>query len=290
MPALTDIEATELFRQPPDDYIGCDTGEIAYRRVGSGPDVLFVPGWPVSGATFRSLLPHLVDHVTCHLIDMPGMGSSRFADDALLTITSQMEAVTTVVDQLGFESVAVVGNDSGGLISRHVLAGDNRLRAMGLIGTEQPQGLSARFKFFLAPRNLPGFGATLGWVTGKPRIRRHALLFGDAFHDRDVIDGEFDEFFLAPLNSEPRRLKAAMKLLKSFDAAHVEQLGEIHQRIDVPVRLVWGENDKFFPVDLAREMVGTFPNADIVVIPEAGLFVHEEQPDQVAEALLGVLK
>ena len=40
----------------------------------------------------------------------------------------------------------------------------------------------------------------------------------------------------------------------------------LHQRIDVPVQLVWGEHDKFFPVDWAQEMVGTFPDARLEVI------------------------
>ena len=68
-------------------------GEVAYRRVGTGPDVLFVHGWPVSSATFRTLLPHLTDHVTCHLIDLPGAGSSRFTADTPLTIDNHIHSV-----------------------------------------------------------------------------------------------------------------------------------------------------------------------------------------------------
>ena len=56
------------------DPLRVDLADPAYRRVGVGPDVLFVHGWPVSGATFRTLLPHLVDHVTCHVVDLPGAG------------------------------------------------------------------------------------------------------------------------------------------------------------------------------------------------------------------------
>ena len=61
---ITETEAADLFRKPPERFLDVGEGEAAYRRVGSGPDVLFVHGWPVSGATFRLLLPHLVDHVT----------------------------------------------------------------------------------------------------------------------------------------------------------------------------------------------------------------------------------
>ena len=59
-------DAADLFRQPPARFLdmGPGCGEVAYRTVGTGPDVLFVHGWPVSGATYRTLLPHLVDHVT----------------------------------------------------------------------------------------------------------------------------------------------------------------------------------------------------------------------------------
>jgi haloalkane dehalogenase len=66
-------------------------------------------------------------------------------------------------------------------------------------------------------------------------------------------------------------------------------LGELHRRIDVPVQLVWGEHDRFFPVKWAEEMVADFPDARLEVIKGAGLFAHEERPAEVAEALLPVL-
>lgn len=67
MSELTETEAADLFRREPDRYLDVGAGEAAYRRVGPGPDVLFVHGWSVSSATFRKLLPHLVDHVTCQV-------------------------------------------------------------------------------------------------------------------------------------------------------------------------------------------------------------------------------
>ena len=80
-----------------------------------------------------------------------------------------------------------------------------------------------------------------------------------------------------------------MRLLRSFDYQLVRDLGALHQRIDVPVVLVWGEHDKFFPVDWARTMVADFPHATLHVIPGAGLFAHEERPADVAHALLPTL-
>jgi haloalkane dehalogenase len=291
MPALTASASSELFRRPPDSLldVGGGAGEAAYWRVGSGPDVLLVHGWPVSGATFRTLLPHLADHVTCHVIDFPGAGSSRFSASTSISVEQHIRSLRRIVDLLGLESVAVVGHDSGGLIARHAMAGDSRLRAMGLIDTEQTHRLSWRFRSFLLARHLPGFGAIFGWSVGQRRLRRLPGLLGGCFADPTLLDGEFDEFFLRPIHTDPARRRASVQLLDTFDVAHIKQLPAIHQQIDVPVTLVWGERDPFFPVAWAREMVPTFANATLSVIAGTGLFSHEEQPESVAQALLPVL-
>ncbi|MFN8024724.1 MAG: alpha/beta hydrolase [Acidimicrobiales bacterium] len=289
MSTLTPAAAADLFRQAPERFLDTGRGEVAYRRVGQGPDVLFVHGWPVSSATFRCLLPHLVDHVTCHLVDLPGAGQSRFADDTPLSIANHVHAVRHVVDELGLDHVAVVGHDSGGMIARHALAGDPRVRAFGLIDTEQTSGPGWQFKMFLAGRHVPGFGRGLAWVSGVRSLRRNRLVLGGAFVDRSLLDGEFDEFFLAPIRDSAAYRAATMKLLKSFDYGLIRQLPDLHRRIDVPVQLVWGANDPFFPVRWAREMVSTFAHAELAVIDGAALFSHEERPAEAAAALLPVL-
>ncbi|MEM6291176.1 MAG: alpha/beta hydrolase [Myxococcota bacterium] len=282
-------DPADLFRAPPHRFVDVEGAQVAVRSVGRGPDVLFVHGWPVSGATFRCLLPHLAEHVRCHVIDLAGAGDSRFDARSPLSIRHHIQSVRAVVDALGASSLAVVGHDSGGMIARHAMAGDRRLRALGLINTEQPQGLNWRFRLFLSGRVLPGFGAMLGWVAGRPKLRRNKFVLGDAFADRSLLDGEFDEFFLSPLHQDADKRAAAIRLLKSFRVADVEQLAALHAGFDVPVQLVWGAQDPFFPVERAREMVETFPQAQLHVVDDAGLFSHEERPEAVANALLPVL-
>lgn len=287
--SISAAAAADLFRREPERFLDVGAGEIAYRCVGRGPDVLFVHGWPVTSATFRTLLPHLTDHVTCHLIDLPGAGSGRFTADTPLSIENHIHSVRRVLDLLELNDVAVVGHDSGGLIARHAVAGDARLRALGLIDTEQSTGVSWRFKSFLAGRRVPGFGSALGWLAGRPRLRRTKPVFGDAFVNRALLDGEFDEFFLQPLHRSPEYRDAAIRLLRTFDYQHIRDLGALHRKINVPVQLVWGEQDRFFPVKWAKDMVASFPDARLAVIADAGLFAHEERPAEVAQALLPVL-
>ena len=47
--------------------------------------------------------------------------------------------------------------------------------------------------------------------------------------------------------------------------------------------------DPVFPDQRAREMVSGCPNAHLTVIDEASLFIHEERPAEVSQALLPVL-
>ncbi|WCO66811.1 alpha/beta hydrolase [Iamia majanohamensis] len=289
IPTLSEDAATDLFRRPPDRHVDVGAGAVAVRRVGRGPDVLFVHGWPMSGATFRTLLPHLVDHVTCHVLDLPGAGDSRFGADTPLSIEDHIRTVGRVLDGLGLDDVAVVGHDSGGLIVRHGLVDDPRVRAFGLVDTEQPQGLAWRFRAFLAAGRLPGLAPALRWALARPRVRRHPLVLGAAFVDRSHLDGPLDELMIRPLVDDPARLDAAVRLLRGFDVRWVHDLARVHRRIEVPVQLVWGAHDAFFPVARAREMVGTFPDARLAVVADAGLFAHEERPEAVAEALLPVL-
>ncbi len=289
MTTLTRAAAADIFRREPDRFLDVGAGEVAYRRVGSGPDVLFIHGWPVSGATFRTLLPYLSEQVTCHVIDLPGSGSSRFTVDTALTVQQHIQTVRRVLDLLELDDVAVVAHDSGGLIARHALAGDPRVRAMGLIDTEQPRGLSWRFRLFLSVRRVPGISTALGWVTGQRRIRRSPFVLGDAFADASLLDGEFDEFFLEPLHEMPARRDAAIQVLRSFDPQHVRDLAEVHSRIRIPVLLVWGAEDRFFPLEWAKDMLETFPDARLESVEGAGLFSHEERPAEVARALLPIL-
>jgi haloalkane dehalogenase len=230
-----------LFRRPPDRFVDVGEGAVAVRTVGSGPDVVLVHGWPVSGATWRRLLPHLTPHVTCHVLDLVGAGDSRFDRSSRLDLDLHVRSVR------------------------------------------------ALFRAFVATGRLPGFAAVFGRLVVARRLRRSPLVLGGAFHDKALLDGEFDELLLRPLHDDADKRWAAGQLVRSFDMALVRDLPQVHAAIPAPVQLVWGDGDPFFPVDRAREMVPSFPDAQLTVVPQARLFVHEERPEQVAAALLPVL-
>ena len=290
MNEMTQSQASDLFRTEPDRYVDVGNGEVAVRSVGSGPDVLFVHGWPVSGATFRQLLPYLAPHVRCHVVDLVGAGASRFDRSARLGVVEHADAVRHVVQALGLDDVAVVGHDSGGLIVRHALAGDARVRSWGLLDTETPDQHSLLFRSFLALRHVPRIEHLLATLFSVPRLRRTSLVLGGCFTEASRLDGEFAEFFLRPLHEIPDRRWAAGELLRQFDLAALKALHDLHRRIDVPVQMVYGADDPFFPAAAAQAMATTFGGPAHLHLVESGrLFAHEEYPEETARALLPTL-
>ena len=218
-----------------------------------------------------------------------GSGQSRFDRSTKIDLHQHIRSIRIVIDALQLEDYAVVGHNSGGMMARHAVAGDARLRSMGLINTEQPQGLNARFRQFLAMSRLPGFEHMLAWAGMRRGLRSNKFLLGDCFCDRSLLGGTFEEFVLAPLKNDPERRWAAGQLIRAWDSRLVDELASVHAKIDVPVQLVWGEDDPFFPIAWAREMVGTFADARLHVVQGAKLFSHEEKPQEVAGALVPVL-
>ena len=133
---------------------------------------------------------------------------------------------------------------------------------------------------------FPHSEPTRAVLTNRPRLRRNPLLRGDCFSDRSLLDGEFAEFFLRPLKDDRDMRWAAGEFGRNFDLGLLGGLAELHARITVPVQLVWGADDPFFPVERTREMLAGFGGpANLHVVERGKLFVHEELPREVADAL-----
>jgi pimeloyl-ACP methyl ester carboxylesterase len=60
-------------------------------------------------------------------------------------------------------------------------------------------------------------------------------------------------------------------------------------RIDVPTLLVFGEEDRITPPDLARQMLAAIPGARLELIPAAGHLPPVEQPDRFLQAIWAFL-
>ena len=271
------------FSKPPTNFIDVGHSRIAHRALGCGPDVLFIHGWPLNGATWRNVVPRLADDFTCHVIDLPGTGFTETGADAPIDFMSHVITVHHVVERLGLRRYAIVGHDSGGFVARHVAAGDDRVTGVVLSDTEIPGHHPFLIRMFVvAGRVWPELLMT---IMRSPRLRRTSLGFGTCFTDPNFVNGDFFELFVRPMLEVPHITAGQMALLRALDFRLTDEMEAVHRKMRMPVRLIWGTDDPFFPIAKARHMLPSFGGpVDLHEITGAKLYSHEDHPDEFVAA------
>ena len=257
--------------------------EVSYQRVGSGPNLVFVHGWPLNGNTWRNVIPQLNGY-TCWAIDLPGTGCSTGAPDTPLSIQSHVSIVLGFLDALELENVVLVAQDSGAMIARYVAAQRaDDIRALVLVGTEIPNDHAKLVVLFKLIAVLPGARQMFRFSMGNRLIARTPLILGGTVHDRSVLDGEFRTNLLDPILADRDAMAAMVEMIRNFSLDDIDALADVHPKLTMPSLLIFGEDDTFFPVEKSREMTSQFGGpTTFVTIPDAKLLVHEEYPELIA--------
>ncbi len=287
----TERELVKIFREAPHRFLDIGHSRVAYWRFGSGPDVVFVHGWPLDAATFRFLVPLLAPHFTCHLIDLPGVGQSESDPDAPIDFVSHAASLESIVDAIGLTRYALLAHDSGGFVARLTAADDSRVTRIVLGNSEIPGHTPPLVAAIALLVRLP-FGEKVLRTLLRSRAFRHSALgLGGCFEDPAFLDGDFHELFIRPLLDDDRVAKAQLHLLASLHGGMMERLAEAHRKIRVPVALLWGTDDPFFPIGRARKMVSQFGGpVTFAEIKGGKVFAHEDHAAEfaaLAERFLG---
>lgn len=274
------------WRQAP-AFIDVGHCQLAYRRVGSGPDLLFVHGWPVSSSTFREVAATLSDEFTCHLFDLPGSGLSLSTGDPRTDFASLADATVRVIDALGLKRVVLVAHDSGGAISRFASV-QRPDKVCGIVtgNTEIPGHVPFLIRTLKMLVHTPGSASILRMMLRTGWLRRSRTIgFGTSFTDQSLlnVDSDFFALTLAPLLEDPRRLTDSLRFIRTLEFPLVDELERVHAQIQMPTHLIWGTQDPVFPLHAARAMMSQFAGpVDLVEIPQGRLFAQEEFPQEFA--------
>ena len=277
---FTENKVADAFRAGPHRMIelGSD-GALAYWSFGSGPDVVFLHGWPLHGATWRRIIPTLAEDFTCHVFDMPGIHHSS-GWRGPIGMWEHTYTLQRAFDILELERFALVAHDSGGSIAR-MIAAEIPDRVTGLVmgnteipGVDLPGVDKARRMI-----DIPGVRALMQLSLRNNRLLRSKRGFGACFHDLSQLDTDFGEFFIKPLQTDRAYLDSQLTLVENLNwDVVVEDLGPVHQKITAPVLLIWGQRDPWFKWRKAEGIVDSYGSgkAQVELIPQGKLFVHEE--------------
>jgi pimeloyl-ACP methyl ester carboxylesterase len=246
-----------------------------------GVPLLFIHGWSSNWQSWLLNLPVFMRSRRCLALDLPGFGGSDMPAEPI-SIQGYARTVDAMCDALGVTRVAVVGNSMGGFVGAELaLAFPTRVErlvlvsAAGLSITEIPhQPLRAGAALFAAAQpRLAGFEKT---IARRPRLRRAAMQ-GVVRYPEKLSSALAHELILG--SGKPGFLPA-LDALTSYDFRH--RLPQIQ----VPVLIVWGENDILVPVDDAHRyerLIGA--NARRIVFADTGHVPMVERPSRFNELL-----
>jgi haloalkane dehalogenase len=253
---------------------------LAHREAGpaDGPVALLVHGFPQSSYMWRDVMPELSAAGWRSLApDLAGFGDSPL--DPPGTWERQVEALEGFRRDLGVERCVPVMHDWGALIGlRWACEHPDAVAALvissgGFFPDGKWHGMAKALRTpevgeqALGGLDRDGFAGVL---------RASSQAFGDE---------AIDEYWKA-LADEPHRSNA-LELYRSGDFEKLA--GYRLAELEVPVLLVWGENDEFAPLAGAHRFERELPDTELVVFEGAGHFVWDEQPERCAGALTAFL-
>lgn len=282
--------AADFFLSAPLQKTAIGPTRYAWRKFGSGPALVLIHGFPLSGFTWRKLLPELSQKFTCYVPDTPGLGETEWTGQADFTWHGQARGFKALIDHWGLPRYHLLAHDSGGTFARCLaLADTERVSRLALINTEMPGHRPPWIQLYQALMFVPGSLAGFGLLLRSRMFLRSGMGFGGCFTDLALIDGDFHEQVVAPLLREPRRMEGLRLNLRELKWDVVDSFAQDHARLAMPVQLIWGVDDPTFPLASARAMLRQLPKASLTEIPGAKLLPHEEKPAQVARAVLKFL-
>ncbi len=81
-------------------------------------------------------------------------------------------------------------------------------------------------------------------------------------------------------------MRADSRFLRGVLRRHTLAAARELPRFTKPVLLAWAEEDRLFPIELARRLAALLPNATVVTIKDSYTFVPEDQPEELSRLVV----
>lgn len=238
--------------------------KFALEDSGAGAPVLLVHGFPTTRRLWAGVVSRLPGF-RCLAPDLIGYGESPDADD--VGMESQAGWLLELLDEVGIPAVSLVAHDVG-TAAAQVLAvrAPRRVRKLvlmdGVYETEWAMSAVASIR---------------SWDTAQA-ARLQPVLSRKLRPIRELLDA------YAGAEGGRRLIRAARSLDPSQTAGVTARL----RATGVPVRVIWGADDSYLPVETVARPLAAALGAELVLLP-GGHFLPLENPQGVAAALMSWL-
>lgn len=189
-----------------------------------------------------------------------------------------------LLDMLSIEQVdAVIGLSMGGVIAASFASlHPERIKRLGLI---DPAGFALDYPLYIRSLMLPVIGEIAVSLIGKKVFRR---LAGKDFYDPKHIDA-FIEKFQQQMQFKGFR-RSLLSTLRSGILSSGAEIYKLVGETDIPVLLIWGEQDFTTPFEDSAKLTELIPQAEFYPIADSGHIPHHEHSSQVNPIVLEFLK
>lgn len=255
-------------------------GVLRYHEAGDGPPLLLLhgSGIGVSGwRNYRGNLGVFAEHFHCYIVEFPGFGvSDPVAGHPVLTAGS---AVTRLMDALGIDSAAMIGNSMGGVVGVNVaMRHPERVSKLVTIGGVGPNIFS----------HSPSEGTRLLQDFADEPSREKLVRWLECMvYDRTIVTEErIEERWQTANDPESHRTLAAMYGSAAFEAQQQAMAASgappywsMLGTVQCPTLLTWGRDDRQCPPDMPMIPMRLIPHAELHIFPNCGHWVMVEAKD-----------
>jgi epoxide hydrolase 4 len=276
------------------EFIEANGIRFHYLTDGDGPLVVLLHGFPQFSHEYRRLVPALARAgYRAVAPDMRGFGAtSRPARISDYSVETLGDDVAALIDALGETKAHVLGHEWGALVAAEAaLSHPDKVDTVILVNgapeitlgraihhSRRQRIRSSYILFYRIPR-LPE-----SWLTVF-HGRAMRLLFRDAaFSARDLR-------VYRDAICRPRAAWAGLAYFRSIAQTIKEDSHRLRgKRISAPGLILWGERDRILRRDLTQWIDRQFVNpTEKVYFPDAGHWVIETRPEDVARAVIAFL-
>lgn len=249
---------------------------------GSGPAVLLLHGTGASTHSWRDLIAPLAARFTVVAPDLPGHGfSSPPPTRQGYALPDVARSIAALLRELGITATWVMGHSAGAAIAvrmavelsmdfRHIIAINGAL--LPLRGMPVP-AFSFAARLLSATALIPSLVARR--ASDSHAVRRLIGNTGSRIGPEGMA-------YYKTLMADPGHVSAVLSMMGQWDLRLMEK---DLPRLNVPLLLAVGGNDRTVPPAEAERVRALAPNARIKLFAGLGHLAHEERPDLFIELL-----
>jgi pimeloyl-ACP methyl ester carboxylesterase len=248
--------------------------KLNFKKSGTGPSppLVILHGLFGSLDNWFSIAKELVDHYTLYLVDQRNHGDSPHASEWNYGV--MVEDLRELLDAEGLDSVYLMGHSMGGkTVMNFAVTYPERVRKL-IVGDIAPRHYPIHHQ-----RILEGLNA-LNLQTLQSRKEADDQLA--AF----IPELGIRQFLLKSLGRDANGF--AWKINLPVITEQIEEVGKALEEgtiFDGPTLFLGGANSSYIQQQDLPDINTHFPNSEWVSIPDAGHWLHAEQPEAVVKAI-----